>query len=77
MASIHQQLHIYSQDAGGIIKHTLAPAHDLGGEKGVIGEIITLSGWPTPAMRHAADGAGNPVTWYIGTDDDGEIIYAA
>jgi hypothetical protein len=67
-------IHTYSRDNGGAITHGTRISEDIGGPLGVAGEVIPLAGWPTPAMRQATDSAGNPMAWYIGTGEDGQIV---
>lgn len=67
------RIHIYRSNRG-VLSHTIAAAEDFGGLVGVAGPIEILIGWHTPAMRRGTDSAGQPCSWYVGTDEAGKIL---
>ena len=68
------RIHTYSKDNGGLITHNASDGEDHGGEITVTGEVIPLTGWPTPAMRRAVSSIGDAYAWYVGTDAKGNIV---
>lgn len=68
-----KMIRVYDENNGALTTN-MREAEDFGGLIGVTGEIIPLTGWPTPAMRRAIDSAGEPTAWYVGTNLEGNIL---
>ena len=68
-------IHSYDRQHGGAVEHRVTSGQDHGGPLQVTGDIIPLTGWPTPAMRSALASNGDDAPGYIGTDEQGNILH--